>query len=160
MIRVCFVCLGNICRSPTAEAVFGRLVRDAGLESEFEIDSAGTASYHVGGLADERSRSAAKLRGYQIRHRARQFMRSDFDAFDLVCAMDNDNLAALLLLAPSCEAKERVKLLRSFDPTASAGAEVPDPYYGGARGFDDVIDICERACRGLLDHIHRGRGHG
>lgn len=156
MHRVCFVCLGNICRSPTAEAVFAKLVRDASLEDEFVIDSAGTAAYHVGELADSRSRAAAKRRGYSIGHRARQFQRSDFGQFDLVCAMDRDNLEALLRLAPTPEAKQKVKLLRSFEPTAPQGAEVPDPYYGGERGFDEVIDICERACRGLLAQLHAG----
>jgi protein-tyrosine phosphatase len=158
MHRVCFVCLGNICRSPTAEAVFDKLVQDASLEHAFIIDSAGTASYHLGEEADSRSRAAAKRRGYSIGHRARQFQRSDFGEFDLVCAMDSDNLGTLLRLAPTPEAKQRVKLLRSFDPTAPSGAEVPDPYYGGERGFDDVIDICERACRGLLEQLQNGAG--
>jgi protein-tyrosine phosphatase len=153
MYRVCFVCLGNICRSPTAEAVFSRLVQNASLEDHFLIDSAGTANYHVGELADARSRAAAKRRGYEIRHRARQFVRSDFDQFELVCAMDADNYRDLIQLAPTPEAKEKVKLLRGFDPTARTGAEVPDPYYGGDRGFDEVIDICERACRGLLEQM-------
>jgi protein-tyrosine phosphatase len=158
MHRVCFVCLGNICRSPTAEAVFHKLVQDASLEHAFVIDSAGTASYHQGEQADSRSRAAAKRRGYSIGHRARQFQRSDFSEFDLVCAMDSDNLGTLLRLAPTPEAKQKVKLLRSFDPTAPRGAEVPDPYYGGERGFDDVIDICERACRGLLAQLQNGAG--
>jgi len=153
MPRVCFVCLGNICRSPTAEAVFRKLVEDEKLEDSFVVDSAGTGSYHVGEAADPRSRSAAKARGYVIRHRARQFQCSDFDAFDLVCVMDKDNLESLRRLAPNAEAKAKVKLLRTFDPTAPKGAEVPDPYYGGDRGFDEVIDICERACAGLLDHL-------
>lgn len=155
MHRVCFVCLGNICRSPTAEAVFTKFVRDAALESQFVIDSAGTASYHAGELADARSRAAAERRGYSIQHRARQFQRSDFDEFDLVCAMDTDNLEGLLRLARSPEAKQKIRLLRSFDATAADGATVPDPYYGGERGFDEVIDICERACRGLLEHFRQ-----
>lgn len=153
MQRVCFVCLGNICRSPTAEAVFRKLVREARLEDHVFIDSAGTAAYHAGELADERSRSAAERHGYSIEHVARQFQSSDFDRFDQVCAMDRENFANLQRLASSAEARARVKLLRSFDPTAPAGAEVPDPYYGGERGFDEVIEICERACRGLLAHM-------
>lgn len=160
MFRVCFVCLGNICRSPTAEAVFCKLVQDAALEEQFLIDSAGTANYHVGELADARSRAAAKRRGYEIRHRARQFVRSDFEQFDLVCAMDADNYRDLLHLAPTPEAKEKVKLLRSFDPTARKAAEVPDPYYGGERGFDEVIEICERACRGLLEQMRPAAAAG
>jgi protein-tyrosine phosphatase len=156
MHRVCFVCHGNICRSPTAEAVFTKLVQAAALDDDFVVDSAGTASYHAGELADSRSRAAAKRRGYSIGHRARQFQRDDFGAFDLVCAMDSDNLQSLLRLAPTPEARDKVRLLRSFDPVAPSGAEVPDPYYGGASGFDDVIDICERACRGLLVHLRPG----
>lgn len=153
MVRVCFVCLGNICRSPTAEAVFTKFVQDAALEDQFQIDSAGTANYHVGELADARSRAAAKRRGYEIRHRARQFLRTDFDAFDVVCAMDAENYQSLVQLAPDADAQQKVKLLRSFDATAKRGAEVPDPYYGGDRGFDEVIEICERSCRGLLDQL-------
>jgi protein-tyrosine phosphatase len=153
MHRVCFVCLGNICRSPTAEAVFYKLVTDASRAGDFVIDSAGTAGYHVGELADARARAAAQRRGYEIRHRARRFLHGDFDAFDLVCAMDRDNLEDLLALAPTPEAKRKVRLLRSFDPDAKRGAEVPDPYYGGERGFDEVIDICERACRGLFESL-------
>lgn len=152
MYRVCFVCLGNICRSPTAEAVFTKIVKDSALEDRFIIDSAGTASYHVGEPPDARSRSAAKRRGYAMHHRARQFQRGDFDRFDLVCAMDSENLMNLKALAPSPDAKSKLRLLRSFDPSAADGAIVPDPYYGGERGFDEVIDICERACRGLLEH--------
>jgi protein-tyrosine phosphatase len=157
MMRVCFVCLGNICRSPTAEAVFTKLVRDAALDEHFVIDSAGTASYHAGELADARSRASAKRRGYDIVHRARQFQRKDFAEFDLVCAADHDNVSALRALAPNDEARQKVRLLRSFDPIAPTGAEVPDPYYGGERGFDEVIDICERACRGLLERAKAGR---
>ena len=153
MIRVCFVCLGNICRSPTAEAVFRRFVADAHMSDDVVIDSAGTAAYHVGEPADARARSAGRQRGYDLDGRARQFTRADFDRFDHVLAMDQDNLRALLKLAPSDAAKAKVRLLRSFDATAKNGAEVPDPYYGGSRGFDEVIDICERACRGLLQTI-------
>jgi protein-tyrosine phosphatase len=153
MVRVCFVCLGNICRSPTAEAVFTKFVQAAELEGRFQIDSAGTANYHAGELADARSRAAAKRHGYEIRHRARQFLRADFEAFDVICAMDAENYHNLLQLAPNAEAQQKVKLLRSFDPTAKRGAEVPDPYYGGELGFDEVIEICERSCRGLLDQL-------
>jgi protein-tyrosine phosphatase len=153
MPSVCFVCLGNICRSPTAEAVFTKLVADAGLADSFVIDSAGTSGYHEGELADPRSRSAAERRGYDIRSRSRPFRVEDFEQFDLVCAMDEDNVRELLRLAKTPEQAGKVRLLRSFDPSAAKAAVVPDPYYGGGRGFDDVIDICERACRGLLDHL-------
>jgi len=150
MISVCFVCLGNICRSPTAEGVFSKMVQDAGLEEELLIDSAGTAGYHAGEFADARSRSAAERRGYRLVTRSRQFLRSDFAQFDYVCAMDLDNLRDLEKLAASPENRAKIYLFRSFDPTAPINAIVPDPYYGGDRGFDEVIDICERACHGLL----------
>lgn len=153
MMRVCFVCLGNICRSPTAEAVFQKMVEDRGLSDQYEIDSAGTASYHEGELADARSREAAARRGYRILSRSRPFEPQDFGRFDWVLAMDMDNLRALRTMAPTKAAGERVRLLRSFDPTAQKDAVVPDPYYGGPRGFDEVIDICERACRGLLSTL-------
>ena len=153
MIRVCFVCLGNICRSPTAEGVFRRLVSDARLEKHFAIDSAGTASYHVGELPDARARAAARRRGYELTGTGRQFQRSDFSAFDYVLAMDQDNLRALSKLAPTEDARSKIHLLREFDATAPGRAEVPDPYYGGPSGFDEVIDVCERACRGLLENI-------
>jgi protein-tyrosine phosphatase len=158
MIRVCFVCLGNICRSPTGEAVFRKFVQDANLSHLIAVDSAGTAAYHVGEPSDARSRSAGQRRGYDLNGRARQFTREDFAKFEYVLAADQDNLRALRKLAPDAASKEKVRLVRSFDPTAESGAEVPDPYYGGADGFNLVIDICERACRGLLDHIKKELG--
>jgi protein-tyrosine phosphatase len=158
MKSVCFVCLGNICRSPTAEAIFAKLVKDAGLEAEFHIDSAGTAGYHQGELADSRSRAAATRHGYEILSRSRKFEVSDFETFEYICAMDEDNLRELHRIAPSLEAKSKLYLLRRFDETAPKRAIVPDPYYGGERGFDEVIEICERACRGLLAHLTERRG--
>lgn len=155
MIRVCFVCLGNICRSPTGEAVFRKMVEDAKLSHLISVDSAGTAAYHVGEPSDARSRGAGRARGYDLDGRARQFTRNDFDRFEYILAMDQDNLRALRKLAPDPTSKEKVRLLRSFDETSEPGAEVPDPYYGGADGFNLVIDICERACRGLLSHIEK-----
>jgi protein-tyrosine phosphatase len=154
-MRICFVCLGNICRSPTAHGVMERLVEAAGLAAQVAIDSAGTAAYHIGELPDERSRAAARRRGIELTHRARQFARADLDRFDLVVAMDHQNLQRLSQLAGARTAPPIV-LLRSFDPTAAPGAEVPDPWGGGEDGFDEVLDQCERACRGLLAHV-RGR---
>ncbi len=158
MIRVCFVCLGNICRSPTAEAVFRRLVNDAHLSEKIAIESAGTGGYHVGEEADPRARIAARRRGYELNGRARQFRSQDFERLDYVLAMDQENLRALRKVSLSPGAKAKIRLLRSFDKAAEAGAEVPDPYYGGPGGFDEVIDICERACRGLLEQISREQG--
>jgi protein-tyrosine phosphatase len=152
-VRICFVCLGNICRSPTAHGVMERLVRDAGLAERVALDSAGTGAWHVGELPDPRSRAAAKKRGYEVTHRARKFVAADFDRFDLVLAMDVDNLASLERLARGRPAAPPIRLLRAFDASAPDGAEVPDPYSGEDDGFEDVLDICERACRGLLAHI-------
>jgi protein-tyrosine phosphatase len=151
-VRICFVCLGNICRSPTAEGVMQRLVDEAGLAAHIAIDSAGTGDYHTGEPPDPRSRAAAAKRGIELAHRARQFTPHDLDRFDLVVAMDQRNLRHLRALFGDRAAPE-LHLLRSFDPTAADGAEVPDPYAGGPRGFDEVLDQCERACAGLLAHV-------
>jgi low molecular weight protein-tyrosine phosphatase len=151
-VRICFVCLGNICRSPTAEAVMRHLVDDAGLAGRVSLDSAGTGNWHVGELADPRTRSAAASRGIEISHRARQFVAVDLERFDLVIAMDRDNLAAIRRLLGRRDRPE-AHLLRAFDATAPDGAEVPDPYAGGPDGFDHVLDLCERACRGLVEHV-------
>ncbi len=155
MLRVCFVCLGNICRSPTAEGIFVHLVRQAGLSDHIEIASAGTAAYHVGEPPDRRSQQTARARGVALPSVAAHFTVADFDRFDYVLAMDHNNLADLHRLARNDAERRRVHLLRSFDPSAPVSAEVPDPYYGGARGFDEVFDLCEAACRGLLAHLRR-----
>jgi protein-tyrosine phosphatase len=147
-MRICFVCLGNICRSPTAEGVMRRLLGD---RTDIEIDSAGTGDWHVGELADPRTREAARTRGIDLTHRARQFVRADFDRFDLVLAMDAANLKTLHAMRGD-RATPDLRLFRSFDPTAPRGAEVPDPYSGGRDGFEIVLDQCERACAGLLAH--------
>lgn len=157
-IRVCFVCLGNICRSPTAEAVFTKLVTERGHAARFTIDSAGTGDWHVGELADPRSRAAALKRGVHITSRARQVHVRDFDAFDYLLAMDRSNEANLRRLAPHDPGRARVHLFRSFEAGAPDGAEVPDPYYGGDDGFEEVLDICQRAAEGFLDHVLRQRG--
>jgi low molecular weight protein-tyrosine phosphatase len=154
-VRICFVCLGNICRSPTAEGVMRGLVREGGLADRVTLDSAGTGSWHVGEPPDPRTQEAAARRGYDLGDlRARQFLAADFDRFDLVLAMDRQNLADLHRLARVHDGDlPDIRLLRSFDPTARGDAEVLDPYAGGRQGFENVLDICERACRGLLDHV-------
>jgi protein-tyrosine phosphatase len=153
MVRVCFVCLGNICRSPTAEGVMRTMIERAGLTGAIEIDSAGTGAWHVGEPADDRARAAAARRGFELTSLARQVTRADFARFDYLVAMDEENLRALERMAPDRAARGKVRLLRSFDPRAPRGAAVPDPYYGGDDGFEEVLDICERACRGLLAHV-------
>jgi protein-tyrosine phosphatase len=154
-VRVSFVCLGNICRSPTAEAVMRHLVEQAGLTDRIIIDSAGLGDWHVGGPRDSRSQKVGRKRGMALEGVARQFQAGDFDRFDHVLAMDRQNRAGLLALAPDDAARAKVRMLRSFDPASPPDAEVPDPYYGGPQGFDQVFDICEAACRGLLAHLRR-----
>ena len=157
-MRLLFVCLGNICRSPTAEGTMRALVEEAGLGRQVQLDSAGTGAWHVGEPPDRRAIVAARARGIELHGAAREVTRTDFDDFDLVLAMDRSNMRALRRLAPSEEAREKVRLLREFDP-ASAGAadlDVPDPYYGAAGGFDEVLDLVQAACAGLLDHIRAG----
>jgi protein-tyrosine phosphatase len=157
-MRILFVCLGNICRSPTAEGVMRALVREAGLEEAIELDSAGTGAWHVGDPPDERATKTAHARGIVLGGTARQFRQEDFDDFDLILAMDSSNLADLQRLAPDERARSRVRLLREFDPASADGdpahpLDVPDPYYGGPRGFEDVLDVVQAACAGLLEEI-------
>ena len=159
-MRVLFVCLGNICRSPTAEGVMRALVRDAGLDGEGEVavESAGTAGYHVGDPPDPRSIAAAAERGIELDSRARRVTEADFNGFDLLVAMDRSNRAELLALAPDEDAAAKVRLLREFEPDEAArGGDVPDPYFGGADGFAEVLEIVERCCRRLLEEIRAGR---
>jgi protein-tyrosine phosphatase len=151
-MRILFVCMGNICRSPTAEGVMRHVVERAGLSDSIEVDSAGTGGWHVGDPPDRRSAAAASTRGIDIDGAARQFTTADFDDFDLILAMDEQNRRDILQLATDDEQRAKVRLFREFDP-ASAGApdlDVPDPYYGGEDGFEDVLDLVEAAAKGLL----------
>ena len=157
MVSVCFVCLGNICRSPTAAGVMRHLVREAGLESKILVESAGPAGYHVGEPPDRRARKAAARRGIDIDNRGKQFKREDFARYDYVLAMDRSNLEDLTRLAGG-KNLEKLRLLRSFDPASPPGAPVPDPYYGGEDGFDEVLDLCLAACGELLAVLRREHG--
>lgn len=153
-MRVLFVCLGNICRSPTAEVVFRAKIAERGLLAEIEIDSAGTGGWHAGNAPDRRAIVEAEQRGLSMTGRARQVNASDLRDFDLVIAMDESNRRDLLALATDDEIRERVQLLRDWDPEAAAhDLGVPDPYYGGAREFAEMFDIVERACERLADDI-------
>lgn len=155
LMRVLFVCLGNICRSPTAEGVFRHQVREAGLEDRIEIDSAGTGGWHVGAPPDERATAAALRRGITLEGGARQVSARDFADYDLLLVMDRENHAELVRRAPDDEARAKVRYFREFDPESKARGEleVPDPYYGAERGFDDVLDMVEAASRGLLAEL-------
>lgn len=152
--RVVVVCLGNICRSPTAAAVLRDRLGKAGLSHRVDVDSAGTGGWHVGSPADSRAADALRRHGYDDTHRARQFLRKDFADFDLVLAADASNVADLLDLAATPEEAAKVRLLRSFDPAAPPDAEVPDPYYHD--GFDGVLALIEAACDGLVDQLANG----
>jgi len=155
--RVCFVCSGNICRSPTAETVFRRQLADAGLADEVSVDSAGLGEWHVGEAADRRSVAELRARGYPAwEHTARQFRTADFADRDLVVALDAGHERELLALAPTHADRAKVRMLRSYDRAAAtdpAGLDVPDPYYGGDQGFAHVLDLVEAACHGLLTEV-------
>jgi protein-tyrosine phosphatase len=153
-VRILFVCLGNICRSPTAEVVFRAVASREAPDMVLEVDSAGTAGYHVGELPDRRTRQAAARRGYDLSAlRARVVEPGDFETFDLILAMDRENLRALERRSPP-EARDRLRLFLEFAPETGI-SEVPDPYYGGPNGFEDVLDLIEAASRGLLQHLRR-----
>jgi len=158
MIRVCFVCLGNICRSPTAEGIMLHLVRASGLQAQIQIDSAGTAGYHQGEAADGRSRQTAMAHGVDLPSRSRQFVPADFQRFDHVIAMDRENARNLRRIAPDDKATGRVTLLRNFAANGARDLDVPDPYYGGPEGFEQVFDICQAGCEGLLRFLREEHG--
>lgn len=155
-VRIVFVCLGNICRSPTAEGIMRKLLADAGLDGQVEVDSAGTGAWHVGEPPDPRAADEAERRGFRIGGTARQVAREDFERFDYLVAMDSSNRKNLEKLAPSTEARRKIRMLRDFE----SGGDVPDPYYGGDDGFEKVFDICERSCRGLVEQLRREHGIG
>jgi protein-tyrosine phosphatase len=155
-MKILFVCLGNICRSPSAEAVFRAIAAREAPDLHLEIDSAGTAGYHVGDAPDSRSQAAALRRGYDMAPlRARIVEERDFERFDLILAMDTNNLEVLRRRAPA-QYRERVRLFLEFAPECGFD-EVPDPYYGGPAGFEQVLDLVEEASRGLLSHLRKGR---
>lgn len=150
---VLFVCMGNICRSPTAEGVFRRLVNEEGLAEQIEIDSAGTHAYHINNPPDRRAAEAAERRGYSLEGiRARRIEAEDFERFDYIIAMDHDNLAMLREQAEPHHA-QKLYLLMEFSGTEHD--EVPDPYYGGSSGFERVLDLVEDASRGLLQKLRQ-----
>ncbi len=152
-VEVCFVCLGNICRSPLAQGVFEALVKKEGLRNRIIISSAGVGNWHVGNPPDSRMQQTAREHGVHLNSRARQFQGSDFKRMDLVLAMDHSNLSALEQMQPKSEPHDKLFLFRSFDPEHNNNLEVPDPYYGGDKGFETVYQIVERTCPKVLDHL-------
>ena len=152
-VGVLFVCMGNICRSPTAEGVFRHYVAEAGLADRFEIDSAGTHAYHVGEPPDKRAQQAAERRGFSLADiRARRVAPEDFERFHHIIVMDKDNL---VVLHEQADAEQRAKIRLFLEYTSGPETEVPDPYYGGATGFERVLDLVEDASRGLLEALSR-----
>jgi protein-tyrosine phosphatase len=152
MKKILFVCLGNICRSCTAEEVMRHLVTDAGMDDRFVLDSAGLINYHEGEPADARMRAHAARRDYHITHLSRPVRYSDFFDFDLIIGMDDSNIAKLKAMAPGID--EEAKVVRMADYCRNKIVDhVPDPYYGGSEGFENVIDILEDACAGLLEEL-------
>jgi len=149
MVNVLFVCLGNICRSPLAEGIFAKMIKEQGLQDQISCDSCGTAAYHIGSQPDSRTVSNAKGNGLILNHQARQFVGSDFDRFDHILVMDQSNLGNVRIFEEYKEGVSKVELMRAFDSEETNG-DVPDPYYGGERGFQDVYDILYRSCAKLL----------
>jgi protein-tyrosine phosphatase len=156
-VRVLFVCLGNICRSPLAEGCFEHLVGERGLSERFVIDSAGTGAWHVGEKADRRMRQTAERHGFRLTSLARQFVEADFDRFDHILAMDKSNLHDILYLDRQDLHSDRVRLFREFDPEPG-DYQVPDPYYGGDQGFDHVYDIVDRTTDAILARLRDAHG--
>lgn len=152
---VLFVCLGNICRSPLAEGVLRHRARERGLDGRVRADSAGTGAWHVGEAPDRRSAQVARKNGIALEGRARQVEVEDFRTFDLLVAMDRSNLRKLERMKERAEGTAALHLLRDFDPDPGDG-EVPDPYYGGPGGFDDVYEMVDRSVEALLDHVEEG----
>ena len=151
-ISVLFVCLGNICRSPLAEALFNHKTRQRGWSDYIVADSCGTSSYHIGDPPDRRTLANARKNGIEINHRARQLSQQDLDRFDYILAMDEDNYADVALLASGKNLKDKLYLMRHFDAQAP-GTSVPDPYYGGEEGFQQVFEILDRSIEGFLDYL-------
>jgi len=154
-IKVLFVCLGNICRSPLAEAIFNHKIQQAGMDGHFEVDSCGTGNYHIGSQPDPRTLANARKNGIPINHVCRQLTASDLEYYDYILAMDNSNFNNIMRLRGADKHSEKIALLRDFDPE-SKGLEVPDPYFGGEDGFQEVFEILDRSMYHFIEHV-RGR---
>jgi protein-tyrosine phosphatase len=150
--KLLFVCLGNICRSPAAENIMNHLIDQARLTGQIVCDSAGTSDYHIGSPPDRRMTAAATQRGISMQGSARQFTTADFEAFDLILAMDRDNFAGICYLDPAGRYQHKIHLICDFC-THHTLKEVPDPYYGGVDGFNQVMELLVDACQGLLEHV-------
>ena len=156
-MKICFVCQGNIIRSPLAENLFRYLAEEQGVLGKYQVDSAGTSAYHVGEAPDRRMRQVAGEHGLDYTGRARQFRREDFFQFDLIIAMDNDNRRILESMAANDDQLNQIRMMREFDPQGSEDQDVPDPYYGGLEGFEQTFQIVRRSSQGLLEALEGGR---
>ena len=154
-ISVLFVCLGNICRSPLAEGVLAHRLEEAGLSDQVYVDSAGTGAWHAGQAPDARSAAVAERNGIELRGRARRVRIEDFFEFELVLAMDRSNLQDLKDLESGSGSEAAIRLFREFDPEQDGDPDVPDPYYGGPDGFQRVLEMVDRTCAALVDHLRR-----
>lgn len=155
-MRICFVCEGNIIRSPLAKNMFQHLAEEGGVAGKYELDSAGTSAYHIGERPDSRMRQVARERGFEYTGRARQFQRDEIDHFDLILAMDKNNHRILKSWANFPEDEQKIRMMREFDPQKGGDLDVPDPYYGGIEGFKTTFDIVKRSCAGLLMELESG----
>ena len=157
MLKIIFVCMGNICRSPSGEAVFRKIVQERNLESAFYIDSAGTSAYHVGETADRRMKKHASQRGFHLTSRSRRFTSQDIDEFDYIIAMDRENYEDILSLDKKGTRNGKIHMMTEYS-TCCRGDDVPDPYYGGDNGFELVLDLLEESCLGLLESLIKKHG--
>jgi protein-tyrosine phosphatase len=155
-MKICFVCQGNIIRSPLAENMFRHLAEMRGVDGQYQLDSAGTSAYHVGEPPDRRMRQVARKRGFEYDGQARQFRRDEFDQHDLILAMDRSNLKILKSWADD-DQLAKIHLMREYDPQQGGNLDVPDPYYGGPEGFEDTYEIVKRSCEGLLEALESGK---
>ena len=155
-MRICFVCEGNIIRSPLAKNMFQHLAEESGVADKYHLDSAGTSAYHVGERPDSRMRQVARDRGFEYTGQARRFHREEIDHFDLILAMDRNNYRILKSWVKTTDDEGKIRLMREFDPLGEGDLDIPDPYYGGMEGFKTTFDIVKRSCAGLLAELESG----